>query len=80
MAQNVTMKRTKADVEQDLKLLVNQARDDRKNIVLVGHLGSALSIKELLSEGEALVLKPDGNSSVTVVQQFQIQNLKMSSP
>ena len=67
MVQNKEMSRTKEDVDRDFKTLVNQPHSSNKNIVLVGHLGNVMGIKEMPSEGEAIVLKPDGKSGVTVV-------------
>ena len=67
MVQNKVMNRTKEDVDRDFKALVNQPHRPGQNIVLVGHLGNVMGIKELPSEGEAIVLKPDWKSGVTVV-------------
>lgn len=67
MVQNKVMNRTKEDVDRDLKALVNQPHKSNQNVVLIGHLGNVMGLKELPSEGEAIVLKPDGKSGVTVV-------------
>ena len=67
MVQNAVLKRTKEDVDRDFKALVNQPHSPNQNIVLIGHLGNVMPIKELPSEGEAIVLKPDGKLGVTVV-------------
>ena len=67
MVQNKVMNRTKEDVDRDLKALVNQPHKSNQNVVLIGHLGNVMGLKELPSEGEAIVLKPDGKSGVVVV-------------
>ncbi len=67
MVQSKEMSRTKDDVDRDFKALVNQPHSPNQNIILVGHVGNVMGIKELPSEGEAIVLKPDGKSGVTVV-------------
>lgn len=67
MVQSKEMKRTKEDVDRDFKALVNQPHDSKKNTILIGHLGNVMAIKEMPSEGEAIVLKPDGKSGVQVV-------------
>ncbi len=67
MVQSKEMNRTKEDVDRDLKALVNQPHDFKKNIVLIGHLGNVMAIQEMPSEGEAIVLKPNGKSGVKVV-------------
>jgi phosphohistidine phosphatase SixA len=67
MVQNIVMKRTKEEVDRDLKALVNQPHRPKQNVILVGHLGNVMGLKEMPSEGEAIVLKPDGKSGVTVV-------------
>jgi phosphohistidine phosphatase SixA len=67
MVQNVVMKRTKEDVVRDLKSIVNQPHNPKQNTILIGHLGNVLPLGEMPSEGEAIVLKPDGKSGVTVV-------------
>ncbi len=67
MVQNKEMSRTKDDVSRDLKTLVNQPHNSIQNVVLIGHLGNVMGLKELPSEGEAIVLKPDGKSGITIV-------------
>ena len=67
MVQSKEMNRTQEDVDRDFKALVNQPHDSKKNVVLIGHLGNVMAIKEMPSEGEAIVLKPDGKSGVKVV-------------
>jgi phosphohistidine phosphatase SixA len=67
MVQNQALKRTKDDVAQDLTALVNQPHSPNQNVILIGHLGNMLPITLLPSEGEAIVLKPDGKGGVAVV-------------
>jgi phosphohistidine phosphatase SixA len=67
MVQNEALKRTKDDVAQDLAMLVNQPHRPNQNVILVGHLGNTLPITVLPSEGEAIVLKPDGKGGIAVV-------------
>lgn len=67
MVQNKEMNRSKEEVDRDFKALVNQPHASNQNVILIGHLGNVMAIKEMPSEGEAIVLKPDGKSGVQVV-------------
>ncbi|NJM45462.1 MAG: hypothetical protein HC860_04245 [Alkalinema sp. RU_4_3] len=70
MVQNQTLKRTKDNVAQDLIALVNQPHSPTQNTILIGHLGNVMALNVIPSEGEAIVLKPDGKGGVTVVGQL----------
>jgi phosphohistidine phosphatase SixA len=70
MGEDRETKRTRETVGNDLKQLVNQKTQAGKNLILVGHFGSSLALDRVLSEGEALVLKPAGNGQVEIMGQI----------
>jgi phosphohistidine phosphatase SixA len=67
MVQNEALKRTKDNVNQDFTAIVNQPHSPNQNLILVGHLGNVLPLNVMPSEGEAIVLKPDGKGGIAVV-------------
>jgi phosphohistidine phosphatase SixA len=70
MGEDRETKRSRNEVGNDLKQLVNQTAIAGKNLVLVGHFGSSLALDRILSEGEALVLKPSRNGQVQIIGQI----------
>ena len=70
MGEDRDIQRSRIEVGNDLKQLVNQRIVAGKNLVLVGHFGSSLALDRVLSEGEALVLKPASQGQVQIMGQI----------